>query len=588
MSIQLLSDLVVAQIAAGEVVERPASVVKELVENALDAGAKSVHVEATEGGQKLIRVSDDGSGISLDDVEYAFARHATSKLASVEDLNTIRTLGFRGEALASIASVSRLTATTRSRGEDVGTQLTIHGGEVMNHRHVGAPAGTVIAVENLFFNTPARLKFLKAESTEKRHITTVVTRYAMAYPNVRFTLVQDSREVFRSAGRGQLADVVVKVMGLDVFKQMIEVDSEDPLPRFGGAVQVNGYVSEPDLNRNDRSRMTLFVNGRVVQDGGLNHAVSQAYHQLAVKGRHPYAVLMIDVPTEFVDVNVHPTKAEVRFQDQNAVFVAVQRAVRSALLNVQNAYRVHTQSNYEPRQESRAHWSDSPEQLGMDLPSASKGRFPEPDLSFADLDDDDIAIPEGVGQPVKPRTLPVLRVVGQIGATYIIAEGPAGMYLVDQHTAHQRILYQTLLDALESGDEFSVELPEIQTIDLLSPQARLLEANLTVLNNIGFEIEPFGNNTYAIRRIPYLLEKHRLIDVIAAFMTDFQGETEIEDLIKRVAEQAAIRAGQVLSPEDMQQLIRQLERCPSPQTSPYGQATIIHMTAEQIAYQFRH
>jgi len=594
MSIQLLNDLVIAQIAAGEVVERPASVVKELLENALDAGATSIHVEAMDGGKRLIRVSDDGNGIPASEVTLAFARHATSKLLSIDDLMQIQTLGFRGEALASIASVSQITATTRCRGEEAGTQITIQGGEVLHQRAVGAPAGTVIAVENLFYNTPARLKFLKAESTEKRHITTLITRYAMAYPGVRFALKQDGREVFHSSGSGQLVDVVVKVMGLEQFKQMLEVYGEDPLPRYGGAVRVYGYVSQPDHHRNDRSRITIFVNGRAVQDSGLNHAVTQAYHQLVVKGRYPYAVLMIEVPADFVDVNVHPTKAEVRFQDQNAVFVAVQRTVREAVLQTASGYQMQRQARRtgQPSDSANKSWADAdetemPGQLNMNLPLYDPGSFPQPDLSFMDDNEDDAAIPDGMGQPAKPRTLPILRVVGQIGATYIIAEGPAGMYLVDQHHAHQRIIYEDLKAAHHAGTDISMELTPAQTIDLLPIQARLLEANLDLLNSLWFGIAPFGNRTYQIRAMPDVLVKLNHVDVIAALLPDLDQAAVADDILKRIAELAAVKAGIVLKMDDMQQMIRKLERCPSPMRSPYEQPTILHMTAAQIAREFR-
>ena len=339
MPIEILPDTVVSQIAAGEVVERPASVVKELIENSLDAGAKNIYIEAVAGGQKRIRISDDGEGIFADEVALALTRHATSKLRSAKDLQTIRTLGFRGEALASIAAVSHTSLVTRHRDESVGTQIRVEGGQVAQQKSAGAPAGTVLTIENLFYNTPARLKFLKSETTEKRNINAIVMNYAMAYPGVRFVLSHDGRETFRSPGSGQLADVVVKVLGLDYFKEMLAVQGEEHIRETGEFITVDGFVSQPGLHRKDRTRITLFVNGRVVQDSGLTYAVTQAYHNLLDKGRNPYAVLMIAVPTDFVDVNVHPTKAEVRFQNTNVVFTAVQRTVRQGVLGYAQAER---------------------------------------------------------------------------------------------------------------------------------------------------------------------------------------------------------------------------------------------------------
>ena len=277
--IAILADDVISQIAAGEVVERPASVVKELIENALDAGAKNIHIEAVSGGQRSIRISDDGSGILVDEVKLAVTRHATSKLRNADDLQRILTLGFRGEALSSVAAVSQFTLETRHRSEDVGTQIRVEGGKITGTKPIGAPAGTVITVKNLFYNVPARLKFLKSENTEKRNLSSIVQNYAMAYPDVRFVLVQDGREQFRSPGSGQLGDVVVKVLGLDYFREMIEVSGDERIRGIGGEVTVEGFVSQPTLHRKDRTRITLFVNGRrcarfrfnLCRDSGLSH-----------------------------------------------------------------------------------------------------------------------------------------------------------------------------------------------------------------------------------------------------------------------------------------------------------------------------
>jgi DNA mismatch repair protein MutL len=266
--IQVLADEVISQIAAGEVVERPASVVKELMENSLDAGAQNIHVDIVDGGQKRIRISDDGQGIPADEVQLALMRHATSKLRNAEDLQRIRTLGFRGEALSSVAAVSHLTLVTRHRDEEIGTQIRVEGGRLAQNKAIGSPAGTVITVENLFYNTPARLKFMKSENTEKRNIAKLVMNYAMAYPQIRFVLMQDGREAFRSAGSGNLADVVVKVLGLDYFKEMLEVSGEEIIRTSGGLIRVFGFVSQPSLHRKDRSAINVFVNGRAVQDNG--------------------------------------------------------------------------------------------------------------------------------------------------------------------------------------------------------------------------------------------------------------------------------------------------------------------------------
>ncbi len=353
MPIQLLSEDVASQIAAGEVVERPASVVKELIENALDAEARTITITIEGGGRSLIRVADDGQGIPAAEVELAFARHATSKLRSADDLFHIGTLGFRGEALASIASVSRTQVMTRARAEADGVQLRLEAGAVISRTVLGAPHGTVVAVENLFYNVPARLKFLKSETAERSYITGLVTRYALAYPHARFRLEFDNRTAFQSTGGGDVREVLVAVYGLDIARQLIAIDSQHPNPRvhtprpredeeddlalrepapgLRSTIGVRGFISPPALNRSNRKDITLFVNGRWVQDIRLSTAVLHAYHTMLMVGRYPLAVVMVSLPPEDVDVNVHPTKAEVPFRHGDAVFSAVERTVRRAL-----------------------------------------------------------------------------------------------------------------------------------------------------------------------------------------------------------------------------------------------------------------
>jgi DNA mismatch repair protein MutL len=575
MAIRLLDEHVIAQIAAGEVVERPASVVKELLENALDAGAATVQVAIAGGGQRLIRISDDGSGIRSDEVELAFARHATSKLTVVDDLEHIRTLGFRGEALASIAAVSQITVTTRHKDEAGGTRLRIEGGDIVQRSAIGAPSGTIMTVENLFYNTPARLKFLKKEATERRHIASVVTHYAMAYPHVRFVLEQDGREVFRSTGSGALADVMVRAVGLDIFKQMIEVDQREDDGR------VYGFTSLPELHRADRTNITLFVNGRAIQDQKLTYAVVQAYHNLSAAGQYPISVLMIDLPPEDVDVNVHPTKAEVRFRDPQRVFSGVQRAVRAALLAASGGAA-------RPQPPSSA-WT-SPAQTAFDLGShdfsAGSGRLTQRETYEAAS-----AIPSIGGAPAKPRTLPVLRVIGQVGAMYIIAEGPAGMYLIDQHAAHCRALYDRLSDLLAAGEPVPQTIFDVITVTLPPRAAQTLLRWNGILGSYGLDVEHFGGDAFTVRALPEMLHAHEpqaVIAELAEALTRAASESDAnEAVLQAICRMGAVKSGEIMSLDTMQALVRQLERCASPLTAPDGQTTLVHITGDQIARQFK-
>ncbi len=593
MAIHILDDVVVAQIAAGEVVERPASVVKELVENSLDAGARNIHVEITGGGRRRIRVSDDGCGIPPEEVTLAFYRHATSKLLTTDDLAYIETLGFRGEALASINSVSQLTITTRHPDSPTGTLMQFDGGELARQQSVGAPAGTVITVENLFYNTPARLKFLKKEVTEKRQIALIVTRYAMAYPQVRFVLEQDGREIFRSSGSGQLADVLVAALGLDSFRNMVQINGEEPNREGRSPTTVTGYTSVPSLHRADRNHITLFVNGRWIQDTRLAYAVTQAYHTFLMTGRYPVAVAMIQLPTQDVDVNVHPTKAEVRFRDGEHVFAAVQRAVRRAVVDLAQtpAMRGGRFGGVTSRFDDIPRWiAERQNQLDMNLPLDTPGQYRRQGLP--ETEDDPTAIPSGLGAPGKPRTLPILRVIGQVGATYIVAEGPSGLYLIDQHAAHERILYEQFMEEHARHQIAAQHTLTAQTIHLPPAEARLIEDHTESLRGIGFELESFGPNTFIIRSVPALLADQSPTDVLGGIIADLEaghqpGQTTIEEkIITRVCKQAAVKAGQILSPDEMQGIIRQLERCQSPHTCPHGRPTMLHMTSDQLAREF--
>ena len=566
MAIVMLSEEVVARIAAGEAVERPASVVKELIENSIDAGASAIHTDTAGGGRKLIRISDNGSGIPSDEVELAFARHATSKLRAAQDLQGLVTLGFRGEALASIAAVSQTTVITRHRGEDMGVSFKLHGGDVQHHQAIGAPAGTVVTIENLFFNTPARLQFLKSAATEKRHIQRVVTRYALAYPGISFVLKQDGREQFRSSGGGRLSDAAAQVFGLEDFKRMTAVSSEERPRRGLPQIGVAGYVSQPGLHRHDRSRIILFINGRAIQDSALSHAIVQAYGDLLPSGQHPLAALLITLPPDDVDVNVHPTKAEVRFREPSQVYAAVQRAVRRATLD--SGHQAPTKDvAIMPPPRPTYQTSDS---YGLD---------DDADLDF---------IPETAGQPTKPRTLPLLRIVGQIGAVYMIAEGPAGLYLIDQNAAHERILYDQIRSEMQQGTLQTTAPMDSPTLALSPEDSALLTEVGAELAQLGFEIEVFGPNAFVFRKLPQCIISRPLNEAFPQMLSHLrQSARKLDDAIIALAWAAAVKNGQILQPEEMQSMLRQLERCPSPYQSPTGQTIMIHMTREHLAKAFR-
>ena len=595
--IHVLPDQLASQIAAGEVVERPSSVVKELVENSIDAGATAITIEIRGGGRQLIQVADNGSGIEAAEIETAFLRHATSKLNTADDLHAIRTLGFRGEALAAIAAVSQVTVVSRARDATAGTRLVLDGGHITGHETIGAPVGTVIAVENLFYNVPARLKFLKRVTTEKRLIDEFVTRYALAYPNIRFRLSHDNRITFQTTGSGETADVLLAVYGPETVRQLIAIPVDEAEER---RVQVRGYVSDPALNWANRNHIQLFVNGRAVRDSRLTFAVIQAYHTLLPVGRFPLGLLFLDVPVEDVDVNVHPAKVEVRFRDEGVMFGAVQREVRAVLLGTTPGRA----AGGWPTGESMGGWNSWGSRPAFaprdddDLPAARLDipwqlRPPAPEM-VSGAPDTATTLP---GAPPSPliaaeQRLPIMRVIGQVGAAYIIAEGPEGLYLIDQHAAHERILYEQLLAQWRQRHVLSQGLVAPATIYLPPSQAALVEEQAALLTGLGFDIEPFGPGAFQVRAVPALLGRTDPTAALMAVVSDLENEAaplgaQLEaQVLKRVCKSAAVKAGQTLSREEMEALIAQLETCETPHTCPHGRPTLIHISAAQLARQF--
>jgi DNA mismatch repair protein MutL len=588
MPINVLPPEVAAKIAAGEVVERPASVVKELVENAVDAGARAIRVEAREGGRRLIRVSDDGSGIPADEVPVAFARHATSKLTCVEDLERITTLGFRGEALASIAAVSRLTLASRPASQPAGTEVRFEGGQQASLGPKGAPTGTTVTVENLFYNVPARLKFLKAPATEAGHIHRVVVSYALAYPELRFHLNLDRRAAFQTSGDGDLYSVLVEVMGLETARQMIEVSQEHPTPNTQpSAVSVSGYVGVPSLHRGQRDRLMFFVNRRWVQDRSLVAAVTQAYHTFLPVGRYPVAVVNVTLDPADVDVNVHPTKSEVKFRDQHQVFSVVQKAVRSAVMAAAPVPQIRSDFTPSPAHDAGAAANEAERWRRLTTAGGSAGAA---QLGF----EAQRTLPDDESTSFRPSTdgLPLLRVVGQVAQTYIVTEGPDGLYLVDQHAAHERVLYEEMLSERARAQVAAQQLLEPATAELTPAQTAVLEAEAETLAEIGFDVEPFGGTTYRLRAVPEILLRTDPATALADILGELaEGAVPLsrqsdERLIVTVCKRAAVKAGQTLSMQEMQELIHNLERCNAPRTCPHGRPTMIHLSAAELAREF--
>ncbi len=568
MPIRILSTDVASKIAAGEVVERPASAVKELVENSLDAGATQIAIEVQGGGVRLIRVVDNGGGIPPEEVDLAFERFATSKVASADDLEGISSLGFRGEALPSIAAVSEVTMVTRSKDELSGIFVNIKDGAVVEKAKRGCPPGTTVTVRNLFRNVPARLKFLKSATTENGHISDLVSQYSLAFPEVRFTLIIDGRTTFRSPGSGSLREVLGAVYGLDVAKAMLAIEAkQDADPMLPG---ITGFVSPISLTRASRSYMSFFVNRRWVQSRMATYALEEAYHGLLMVGRHPIAVINISLLPQEVDVNVHPTKNEVRFRNERDIFSAVQKAVRATLTAQAPMPALDTLIDALPQPQA---------------PAAATERLQAFEVRPGeDVVKSPVAVPPQNAEPVA-KSLPILRVVGQLANTYVIAEGPDGMYLIDQHAAHERVLFERIRDQRSRRAVEVQGLLQPVPVELTVRQQELLELQSEALSEYGFGIEHFGERTYLVRSVPALLSgknvAQSLVEVLDSLAEGEQGDRR-EEIAASLACHGAVRAGQALSHEEMRDLIRQLEQASQPRTCPHGRPTMIHLSASQL------
>ncbi|HEY5728711.1 MAG TPA: DNA mismatch repair endonuclease MutL [Anaerolineales bacterium] len=583
MPIRLLAPEVASQIAAGEVVERPASVVKELLENSLDAGAKTITISIEDAGKKVIEVADDGGGIPSAELELAVSRHATSKLIRSDDLFSILTLGFRGEALASIGSVSRMTITSRVKKEKEGARVKVEGGTSGKLTKIGTTVGTTVRVEDLFYNVPARLKFLKTDVTERRTIDSLVTRYALAYPDKRFKLSEGNKTTLQTAGDDDRRSILAALYGVDVAKQMLEVMAEEE------GYRLTGFISPTSLTRSNRKEITFFINGRWVHEVSLNTALLQAYHTMLMVGRYPMSALFLEIDPQAVDVNVHPAKAEVRFRDQDKIFSFVQRSTRKALL----AYSPVPNVAPSLWGTTRTVPSESSSSVGLDWAIGHDEVVGSGKWEGESKQDTENRLQKAEGgEQGSFERIPLMRLIGQIGATYLVAEGPDGLYLIDQHAAHERVLFEKLMSQHEMKKIPSQALLNPEVVTVPPQSAKLLTELLSVLKHFGFDVEEFGPNTFQVRAMPTLFTGSNPAFALRALVEDFEeDETPLQDevearLAARVCKRMAVKGGQALTSEEQRALLTDLEACDSPHTCPHGRPTMIHLSVDMLERQF--
>ena len=567
------------QIAAGEVVERPASVIKELVENSIDAGARRLNIVVELGGKKLIRVDDDGEGMDPDDARLAIERHATSKIRRADDLAAIATLGFRGEALPAIASVSHFVLRTRAKGMDAGTEIKVNGGAVASVAEAGMPEGTSIEVADLFYNLPARRKFLKSDGAESAQVSRVVTQLALCYPEVGFTLTSAGRKVLQCPPVTTLRERLYQLYG--DRGDLIEVR------RDGGDVKLLGYIAALAEQGPTRGPQNLFVNRRIVKDRTVAHAVIDAYSQASIKERSPEMHLFIEMPHDAVDVNVHPTKAEVRFRDQSYIHELVRRTLGDALGR-----------GPVPELQLEAPRGVMPQPATLPLPHAYTSTFPSRWTSAPSPQNSSVPAPErpiapvGVGA-MEPTIRPLIP-LGQFRDTFIVAVDEEGIAIIDQHVAHERVLFERITERLMTGRLESQRLLEPMILELPPGSRQALVSRAADLERLGFEIEEFGGDTLRVSAFPALLRREECPTALRALAEDLEsaGTTAtVDDAIKKIAAtmacHAAVKANDPLTPEKMAHILDELRRTSYSTICPHGRPVMLRLTRREVEKNFQ-
>ena len=591
--VRILPEHVANCIAAGEVVERPASVVKEFVENSLDAGARRVEVEIVRGGRRLVRVVDDGSGMSRDEALLALERHATSKIRCVEDIDAIRTLGFRGEALPSIVAVSRFVLRTRETDALAGTEIRVSGGKLYDVNEAGTPAGTLVEARDLFFNLPARRKFLRSVPTETAQVVHAVTMHALAHPGVAFRLVSEGRPVLDLEPAADIEDRIREIFGADTLAELVRFERDDP------AANVGGYAGRPSLTRANRSEQRIFVNGRPVESRAVGYAIGEAYRTLVMKGRYPVVLLFLDVDPARVDVNIHPAKREVRFRDSIQVQRAVLETIRAALQRAGCAPRPTDLDDVggpipprSPASPSTTPATDpqpppaavypaqseiptAPPLPGVDAPRPVAGRAPPP-------------------SPVPAGTTSFgLHILGTIAELYVVAESDQGLVLIDQHAAHERVLFDRLRRQLAGEPAASQRLLMPHTVEFDARDASYLQKHLETLRRMGFEVGEFGPKAFLVEALPpYLLNadvRQVLRDVLDELRRSGGSLTRVEldeETLARFVCRHAVKARDPLTMSELTRLLEDLQTTDLPYTCPHGRPTMILISAAELEKKF--
>ena len=574
--IRVMDEILANKIAAGEVVEKCASVVKELVENSIDANSKEIKIELKEAGTSLIKVTDDGTGMDKEDAVVAFSRHATSKIMDESDLYNINTLGFRGEALASIASVSNVLLKT-STGE-VGTLVNIKGGKLIKVENTDSRKGTVIEVSELFYNTPARLKHMKSLYTELASITDYVNKIALSHPEIRFTLINNNNVILKTDGSGNLLKTISAIYGVDIARKMLEINGEDD------DYSINGFISLPEINRAGRNHMVTLVNGRVVRNQELNKIINDSYHSYKPDNRYPIVVISIELDPSLVDVNIHPTKMDIKFSKLEELLELVKKTITSKL-NRQTLIPEASITDFPTLEEVQEPI------LKENTIIENKPKYEEITLDF-NVQEEPVIYEKK--EEKEEERLPLLYPVGLVHGTYIVCQNEIGMYLIDQHAAKERINYEMFKEKLTNPTKENIPMLLPLTIELSNNEYIVLKENFAFLENMGFEISEFGINSVIIKAHPTWLTKdfedlqiRKILELVSSKEKDFDLAKFNDHLAATLACKASIKANTDLSINEMEALINDLRKCHNPFNCPHGRPTIITFTKYDLEKLFK-
>ncbi len=641
--ISVLDKNTIDKIAAGEVVERPSSIVKELVENAIDSGASAISVEIKDGGISLVRVTDNGGGINKDEIKTAFLRHATSKITKAKDLFNIHTLGFRGEALSSISGISKCEVISKPSAQLTGVRYVIEGGYEVSFEDVGAPVGTTMIVRDVFFNTPARRKFLKSVTTETAYITDLMEKFMLCNLDVSIRYIVNNQTRLQSSGNGDLKEVIYQIYGREVHKALVEVDHK------ADDISIKGFIAKPEISRSNRNQLIYFVNGRYVKDKHIIKAIEDGYADRMMQHKYPFAVLMIEINTEIVDVNVHPSKMEIRFSEESYIYEKVKEAIESSL---KKAYMIREAkideekksslkrsferlpepfeknklsllNKDENRSQITAKETETKEEFLKDLPQidlSEKTNYPpdkiqiDPEifrynvnhllertlLSDSGKNSEFIEKYEDKKEPsfeqldfMDKKASKKRNIIGQIFDTYWIVEFDKSMYIIDQHAAHEKVLYERFLKQLDNEEIASQIISPAGVISLSSIEADAVEKHLASLRKLGFEIEHFGGREYSISAIPTILpsiDKEVWLKELITELLEVDSAKNTESILEKIASmscKAAIKGNQRISYEEAKILIDELLELDNPYNCPHGRPTVIQMTKTEIEKKFK-